>query len=349
MVDQMGTMDDELGDIQGQRDASAQRRADRAARAGGRRRFLERATIFGLAGSALIHLLVVIIAAMVTVEFRFGDAGGSEGQGVEFAVLDSFELASDATPILLEQRTPLETTFAESRVETDLLAESGEDRSIEDLSESIAPSLDPGGAGLTSIDSSTGSAGAGSGDGASFFGLEAKGKRFAYIVDISGSMRTTSGGESSRWDLTRNELARSIASLEGDTEFHVQLYSSGSLSLFGANVWSVSTQVNKRLASDALFAIYPDGSTNPEPAFRSVFGLDPGPDAIYYMTDGEVTDPGSFAAVVRRLNGKERIPVNCILFGDAGSPDAQQRVESLMRNIARQSGGRFRLVREGTP
>lgn len=318
-------------------------------RPGGKRRWIERATLYGLAGSALIHLIVVLIAGLITVKFNFGDAGGSEGQGVEFAVLDSAELSNDATPILLNERTPVEATFAESRVEMDLLSETGEDRSVQDLSESIAPSLDPGGAGLTSIDSNTGSSGAGSGDGASFFGLEAKGKRFAYIVDISGSMRTTSGGEQSRWDLTRRELARSIMALEGDTEFHVQLYSSGALSLFGGNIWSVSTQVNKRLASDALFAVFPDGSTNPEPAFRSVFSLEPEPDAIYYMTDGEVTDPGEFAALVRRLNGRERIPVNCILFGDAGSPDAQQRVEALMRNIARQSGGRFRHVREGTP
>lgn len=319
------------------------------ARAGRRRRLIERATLYGLAGSAVIHLLLVLIAGLVTVKFNFGDAGGSEGQGVEFAILDSAELASDTTPIMLDERTPVETSFAESRVEMDLLSESGDDRSIQDLSESIAPSLDPGGAGLTSIDAETGSSGAGSGDGASFFGLEAKGKRFAYIVDISGSMRTTSGGEQSRWDLTRRELARSVSSLENDTEFHIQLYSSGSLSLFGGNMWSVSTQVNKRLASDALFAVFPDGATNPEPAFRAVFSLDPEPDAIYYMTDGEVTDPGEFAAIVRRLNGKERIPVNCILFGDAGSADAQQRVESLMRNVARQSGGRYRHVREGTP
>lgn len=345
----MGTMSEQPAVNSGPGERAEARRARRAAEGGGKRRFIERATLYGLAGSALIHLLMVLLAALITVKFSFGDAGGSEGQGVEFAVLDSSELAADASPILLEQRAPVDTTFAESRVEMDLLAESGEDRSVEDLSESIAPSLDPGGAGVTSIDSSTGSSGAGSGDGASFFGLEAKGKRFAYIVDISGSMRTTSGGEQSRWDLTRRELARSITSLEGDTEFHVQLYSSGSLSLFGGAVWSVSTEVNKRLASDALFSVFPDGATNPEPAFRAVFSLEPEADAIYYMTDGEVTDPAEFASLVRRLNGKERIPVNCILFGDAGSPDAQQRVESLMKNIAKQSGGRFRHVREGAP
>ena len=67
------------------------------------------------------------------------------------------------------------------------------------------------------------------------------------------------------------------------------------------------------------------------------------------MTDGEVNDPQALAAVIRQLNKGDRIPVHCILFGDAGSPDARQRVESMMRNIARQSGGRFTHIREGRP
>jgi hypothetical protein len=44
-----------------------------------RRRLIERATLYGLAGSALIHLLVILIAALVTVRFNFGDAG-NEGR-----------------------------------------------------------------------------------------------------------------------------------------------------------------------------------------------------------------------------------------------------------------------------
>lgn len=314
-----------------------------------RRRLMERATLYGLAGSAGIHLLLVLIAALITVRFTFGDAGGSGGEGVEFAVLNDAQLASSENPFLMLERTAVDTTTTESTVELDMLAETGEDRSIDDLSESLAPALDPGGGGLTSLDSSTGSAGAGSGDGASFFGLEAKGRRFAYIVDVSGSMRATVGGEQTRWDLTRAELSRSILGLDAGAEFHVHLYETSSRSLFGVNEWTKASPSNKRLGSDALRLIEPDGGTEPQPAFEAVFKLDPEPDAIYYMTDGEVTDAGEFAAAVRRLNGRDRIPVHCILFGDAGSPDAQQRVESLMKNIARQSGGRFTHIREGRP
>lgn len=312
----------------------------------GRRRWIERATLYGLAGSAVIHLLVVLIAGLVTVRYTFGDAGGAGDEGVEFALLDESALANEPSPVLTAERQAVETSLSDSPLELDLLAEADtRDRSIDDLSQSIAPALDPGGGGLTALDAETGSAGAGSGDGASFFGLEAKGRRFAYIVDISGSMNQGYSEGLSRWDQTRQELLRSIRSLDADAEFHVQLYASGSVSLFGVSAWSQSTPMNKRLSTDALARINPDGGTNPMPAFQSVFSLDPRPDAIYYMSDGEVSEPGELAATIRSLNGRRRVPVHCILFGELGNPDAQQRAETMLRNIARQSGGRYTHIK----
>ena len=315
-----------------------------------RRRWIERVTLYGLIGSALIHLIVVLIASLISVQFSFADAGGAgRTEGVEFALLDNATMAQDASSLITEPREIVDTTDTLSNMDLNLLSETGQERSVDDLSESIAPSLDPGGGSLTSIDDSTGSAGAGSGGGASFFGLEAKGTRFAYIVDVSSSMHSTGRSTLSRWDLTRDELVRSLRTLGPDASFHVQLYSSGSRSLFGTDDWVAASPSNKRLASDGLSVTDPSGATNPLPAFEAVFGLNPRPDAVYYMTDGEVSDAAGFSAFVRSLNRSERIPVHCILFGDAGSDDARQRVEALMRNIARQSGGRFTHIREGRP
>lgn len=311
-------------------------------------RWFERATLYGLVGSALIHLLIVLLAALITVRFSFGDAGGGPGDaGVEFAVLNDASLSQDNSPILQTERTAVQTSLSDSVVRLDLLADRAEDRSVDDLSESIAPALDPGGGGLTSLESETGSAGAGSGEGSSFFGLEAKGRRFAYIVDISGSMNSPGNNELTRWELTRAELARSIRSLEPETEFHIQLFSSGSQSLFGVQAWSKSTPSNKRLTSDALGLVSPNGGTEPMPGFDAVFGLDPRADAIYFMSDGEVSDGPGFAAALRQRNGRRPIPIHCILFGDAGGGDALRRVEAMMKNIAAQSGGRYVRVGAG--
>src|SRR5690606_41493919 len=67
-----------------------------------------------------------------------------------------------------------------------LLSDVGAEQSVNDLAETLAPELENGGRSLSAMDAQTGSSGAGAGEGASFFGLEAKGKRFAYIVDRSG-------------------------------------------------------------------------------------------------------------------------------------------------------------------
>ena len=50
--------------------------------------------------------------------------------------------------------------------------------------------------------------GTGSGAGAEFFGIRARGQRFAYVVDISGSM-----GQNGRLELALGELVRSLAAL----------------------------------------------------------------------------------------------------------------------------------------
>lgn len=303
----------------------------------------------GLAGSALIHLLIVLIAALITVRYSFGDAGGGAQQGVEFVVLDDAQLSQDSSPLLMPERETVQTSPAESPSPLELLATEAFDRSVDDLSESIAPALDPGGGGLTSFESETGASGAGSGEGSSFFGLEAKGRRFAYVVDISGSMNAQVTGGRTRWDQTRAELTRSIRALEPEAEFHVQLFASGSLSLFGVRAWSRSSPINKRLVQDGLGGVSPNGGTEPLSAFEEVFALDPRPDAIYFMSDGEVADAGAFIASLRQLGGRDRVSIHCVLVGDAGGGEALRRVENMMQNIARQSGGRYVRIREGAP
>lgn len=314
------------------------------------RRRVERAGLAGLAGSVLIHLLIVLLAALISVRYQDGDAGGGGGGQVEFALLDDASMAADSAPALRTARETVDLSPAETLVASDLLAETSTQRSVDDLSESIAPALDPGGGGISSLDAETGSAGAGSGEGGSFFGLEARGRRFAYIVDISGSMQALVGdGAFSRWDHTRRELIRSVRELDAETGFHVQLFSSGSVSLFGTTEWIESSPMNKRLAGDALAGVTPNGGTLPLPAFETVFRLDPRPDAIYFMSDGEVADADEFLGTLRRLNGRRPVPVHCVLVGDAGGADALRRAENMMRTLSRQSGGRYVRVREGRP
>ncbi|MBL4699262.1 MAG: hypothetical protein JKX70_10555 [Phycisphaerales bacterium] len=313
-----------------------------------RRRLIERATIMGVGISVLIHLVILLIAAIITIDFGFADAGGRGEDDVDFAVLTQADLAQTSSPKIEFESFEVAITPLDSVVEIDLLADTSDDQSVNDLADSIAPSLSPGGGSLTSIDATTGSAGAGTGDGASFFGLEAQGRRFAYIVDVSGSMNALTGdGESTRWELTRAELLRSITGLDEVADFFVVLYSSNPISLFGNTKWVRAEPSSKRLAGTGLFVISPAGGTKPIPAFSQVFSLDPEPDAIYFMTDGLVEN--DVPALIRQMNRRELIPIHCILFGELGDPNNARGAKNKLTNIAKHSGGKFTHIKEGTP
>lgn len=316
-----------------------------------RRRWIERATISGIAVSVVVHLIILVLAAILNVQFNFGDAGGEQGEGVEFAILSSEDLAAMSTPQIDVSSIDTQTSPFDTVTDLDLLADVQTDQSVSDLSDSIAPALAPGGGSLVGIDPDSGSAGAGSGGGASFFGLEAEGTRFAYIVDRSGSMNSLTGnGELSRWELTRNELMRSISDLSSSAEFTVELYSGSAQSLFGTGDWILASETNKISAKAALFLISPGGSTHPLTALQRVFELEPLPDAIYLMTDGEFVETDQVPDRIRVMNRGHEVPVHCILFGDpGGSPDDTRRVIGVMQSIARRSGGRFTHVREIKP
>jgi len=313
-----------------------------------RRRLIERATLMGLGISVLIHLIILLIAAMITIDFGFADAGGGGADEVDFAVITSADLAQTSSPKIELESFEVAINPNDAAVEIDLLSETGSEQSVNELADSIAPDLSPGGGSLTSIDASTGSAGAGTGDGASFFGLEAQGRRFAYIVDVSGSMNALTGdGDWTRWELTRAELLRSISGLDENAEFFVVLYSSNPIALFGNTQWIRADFKSKQLAGSGLFGITPTGGTKPIPAFSQVYALEPEPDAIYFMTDGLVeTD---VPALVRQMNRRELIPIHCILFGELANARDAQAAKNMLTNIAKHSGGKFTHVKEGTP
>lgn len=312
-----------------------------------RRRLIERATIMGLAFSIGVHLVIMLIAALVTVDFGFADAGGNSGDEVDFAILTSADLAQMQSPKVTQESFELATIPTEA-MQIDLLADNSTEDSVDDLADSIAPSLNPGGGSLTSIDSSTGSAGAGSGDGASFFGLEAEGRNFAYIVDISSSMNTLTGdGILTRWELTRNELIRSIDALDNRAEFAVALYSSNVIAVFGHGVWTQASPASKRLAAGSLMGINPNGGTRPIGGFQMILNLDPEPDAIYFMTDG-LFDV-QVAAQIKQLNRRKLVPIHTILFGELANQRDATAAQNMMSNIARNSGGKFTHIKDARP
>ncbi len=314
------------------------------------RRWVYRGSLVGVAISIWVHLVLWIIAALVHVPYSNADAGGGTGEpAVEFAIMNDIDLAPPAES---EFNEPIPASAESAPVE------------ITDLSELIAGDTDPltdqaidtsamtdlssgSGDGLSSDMSGFGAAG---GAGASFFGLEAQGRRFVYIIDVSGSMDSEAFDNFSRLEVTRSELSRSVSGLLETSEFAVLLFARDAGSLY-ARRWIPATDRNKIDARSRIASLATDDvrrwgvnrpqGTDPRDAFEDAFRMRPLPDALYFMTDGEFDE--AVIEFIANLNRRARLPVHCVLFTEPDS-SVQAASEPRMREIARQSGGRYTLV-----
>jgi hypothetical protein len=187
-----------------------------------------------------------------------------------------------------------------------------------------------GGAGGGDIGDGMGLGGGGGGGAASFFGVEAQGSRFAYIVDVSGSMR----GE--KIAALKIELGESIKAMLEHMSYLVVTFSSESRPLGDRRRWTDATDAGKRWGLEKIVALEAWGNTVPWPAFEIVLAMKPAPDAIYFMTDG-IFDPIVADQLAVRNTGSRKVPIHCISFVDRSA-------EELMRRIAADSGGTYAHV-----
>ena len=187
-----------------------------------------------------------------------------------------------------------------------------------------------------------GGSGDGSGDdtlgggsaGTSFFGVSSRGSRFAYVVDVSGSM-----GQQRKIHIAMRELARSISALPDYAYFYVVLFSTEAQLPSMQEGWTRARPNTVRKFVRWFGQVEPRGGTNPRPAFERIFALDERPDVIFFMTDGQITNFTADELPSTKSRGKN-VVINTIAFGDPASQD-------LLRAIARQTGGTYRFVSAG--
>ncbi|MFM9996384.1 MAG: vWA domain-containing protein [Phycisphaerales bacterium] len=293
------------------------------------------ATMFALAISLFVHLVVLLLAALIAV--GSAQAGGS-GEGgsrgpVEVAVISESELAAMAggsieadAPAVPELPSSLEPGLETLDPAIGGLSDLG---TMPDIAGGIGSGAGIGGAGDISGAPGLGLGGSGGG-AASFFGAEARGTRFAYIVDVSGSM-----GYDGKIETLKRELSRSIDALLENAKYLVVAFSDNAYPLENRKEWVEASDAGRLRGRRAIATLGADGSTVPLPAFQVVFSMRPRPDAIYFMTDGQF-DP-AMALDILRLNAEDRVPIHCITF-------VSKEGEAVMRKIAEDSGGTYTHV-----
>lgn len=165
---------------------------------------------------------------------------------------------------------------------------------------------------------------------ASFFGIEAEGAKFVYVVDRSSSMI---GG---KLEAVKSELIRRVGALESSMRFFIIFYNDQPFPMQASGLVS-ATVANKRQHLGWVERMSEDGWTDPREAMKLALSLKP--DAVWLLSDG-VFDPLSDEEVcgaIRAANPGGRVQIHTIAFyDDAGGP--------VLRRIAGENGGVYRFV-----
>ncbi len=248
--------------------------------------------------SFLAHLLILVSIAFWGIASSKDNTIGFEAALARFDELDQ----TDLTLTLSSSQSPSESEI-ESIEPPDATQFTSEDLGVQIERNTTVYSdkpFDPsgglGGFATTGIavkpsaSNMASSASASEGDGeqgdVEFFGATARGTKFVYVLDCSGSM----GG--ARWELTRKELFRSLDSLKPDRRFLVLLYNTDTWAMFNTQPKDTflveATAENIRKVKRWVSGQLPGGSTFPKFAMASA--LSTRPDAIFLLSDGEFQD-----------------------------------------------------------
>jgi len=297
---------------------------------------VSRAGLIGLGASLILHSLILTVFAVVTIA---GGGGGRSviGAPVEVALVDSAEVVSlNEGPVTAEAPGVDDVRGMVDLAPMPVVKVAGGNGLTDagDLGGNMGTGLGGAGAG-TGIGIGDGSGGSGAG-GTSFFGVEARGLRFAFVVDVSGSM------DGEKLEYLKRELTKAIDRLGETASFVVLCFDGETRPLIGTTKLLPANGKNKKSALEAIGSLRAGGGTEPMPALSAALRNRPRPDAIYFMTDGLFD-----ASVVENLRGELRggrnVPIHCISFIDRSS-------EALMRRIAQMSDGSYTHVDgTGTP
>ncbi len=303
------------------------------------RRF-RRLLFFGVGLSLLCHIGLMLYLNSVG---RGGGQGFGDGSGVGYtvAVLNDEELTGDEEMSFDE--LPAGPAENDSAAPEDVSLETtSPDAGIATAAPGTVPTLGASGEGAGGI-SGTGDGSGGGGDNglglgggggyASFFGVGGKGQRFAFIVDISGSM-----SNDRKFEIAIGELARSIEALPDFAQFHVILFESKTIQPPVQTGWLRARKTTVRSVKRWLGEVEPSGGTEPRNAFLQVFSLENRPDVIFFLTDGMFNDITAEELAALNARGKKAV-INTIGFGAPGEVD-----QTVLRAMAAASGGQYRFV-----
>lgn len=167
-----------------------------------------------------------------------------------------------------------------------------------------------------------------------FFDIAAKGNRFVYVLDRSGSMY-----DHGAIRVAKEELVVSLAALEQTQQFHVLFYNQSLLELTGngdlaSMQWA--TDINRTLARQFISSVQPDGGTDHMPALKKALRYQP--EHLFFLTDADqpILSARELHDIKTANNGRTQI--HCVEFGKGPEISA----DNFLKKLARENGGTYR-------
>ncbi len=162
----------------------------------------------------------------------------------------------------------------------------------------------------------------------SFYGIQAPGDTFVFVIDNSTSM--LDGG---RLASAHAALNSAIRRLNFPQKFYILAFDTGTLAVpWGPFISAQSADARK--VPGWLARLTQKDGTLPGPALRQAVGLNPS--AVFFLTDGQFDDPTP--AQIKAWN-TGKVPIHVIDLGPASESSAT------LRQIAEESGGVYRRSR----
>lgn len=286
------------------------------------------------AGSAFLHGSLLVVFAGITWFSGFSGGGEEREVGIVTDQGGSSIEAAEADVLRIHGSTnPLNALQMQESLKVEPITDLGPGSTTSEREAIIGIDMTAGASEAAMKGDWASFAGSGGGAGAgkaSFFGIEAEGGRFVFVVDRSSSMH------GDRLAAAKEELKRSIRELEPTMEFGVIFYSDRPAAMNQKNPQTVSaTSKNKQAYFRWIAAVRAEGGTKPSEAVKLALSLRP--DAVWLLSDGGFNNPSRAIATIREANRKLRIPIHAIAFYDRSA-------EGNARQVAKDSGGTYRFV-----
>jgi len=179
--------------------------------------------------------------------------------------------------------------------------------------------------------------GGGEGPRSPFMGIAGNAKRVAYVCDASGSMLN-------RMPALKNELKRAVDILQPIQAFNVIFFQETKVLTVSQGQLLMANPVNKSKAYDFLGDVSSEGGTDPMPALTLAFRQHP--QLVYLLTDGDFQDNNQVIKKIRELNRDKHVKINTIAFISSSDEDAVKGFIAVLKQIAAENGGQFKLVLE---